>query len=348
MSGIGRSASRRATICLAVCELSLQWAGAGAADAVSASNPSSAVAAAANQLLTEQFGPFKFSVGQDSNAGGIGANLDGEGVKNWHDLGFGTTVQDVERLWFPSFASLGYAATGNWGSAQAATNNASLSLKPGIDGALAFGTFHDNFDNPNVIPPVNCASVCTDTTGKVVPPDSVPKFYLGAGAAGDLELRYGTFKQNGSTVAARELLVGAQIYTSVLQHNWDFGVVRVLAAPRINGTYYHAITATGTRDIAVPSGVKIDYIQTELETVIGFGSSAASAVKLDLKYDGSKPTTGDIRVWENLWTVKVWIPSLQFNGINPTVTYQTGKNGGFTYDKQVLIGVLMEFLDPAK
>lgn len=300
----------------------------------------------ANQMLTEQFGPFKLSFGQDSNTGGFGANLDGEGRKAFGAFGLGPEVQDVKRAWFPSFPYLGYAATGTWGSTQGATNNASLSLKPGIDGAFAYGEFHDTFDDPGVTKPVTCTTVCKDATGKVVPPAIVPTFYFGVGASGDIEVRYGTFKQNGSNVSARELLVGAELYAAALPESRDFGIGRVLAQPRIDITYYHPTTATATQDVALPSGIKADYVQSEFETVIGFGGAHASAVKLDLKYDGSEPTTGARKSWQSLWTAKLWIPALKFNGVSPTITYQSGKSGGFTYDRQVLLGVLVEFLNP--
>lgn len=303
----------------------------------------------ANQMLTEQFGPFKLSFGEDGSSGGFGANLDGEGRKDFHAIGSGPDVQDVQRTWFPAFGYFTYSATGSWGSAQTATNNASLSFKPGIDGAFAYGKFHDHFNDPGVTPPVTCTDVCRDAKGNIVPPADTPTFYFGTGGSGDLEVRDGTFKQMGNNVSARELLIGAQLYGVALRRNWDFGFGRVLAAPRVSALYYHPITATGTQDVALPSGVKADYIQTEFHTVLGFGgSSTTSYVKLDLKYDGSEPTTGSTRTWQNLYTAKLWMPALKFNGVNPTITYQSGKNGGFSYDKQVLVGVLVEFLDPKK
>lgn len=309
--------------------------------------PAKSQSDSANQMLTEQFGPFKLSFGQDSGSGGFGANLDGQGRKALESLGLGPETPGVKRAWFPSFSYLGYAATGSWGSTQGATNNASLSLKPGIDGAFAYGEFYDPFNDPSVAKPVTCAgNGCTDANGKRVPLATVPTFYFGAGASGDLELRYGTFKHNGSNVSARELLVGADLYAVALRRDWSFGFGRVLAAPRLAVSYYHPTTVAGTEDVALPTGVKADYIQSEFETVIGFGGSSTSTVKLDLKYDGSQPTTGVQKTWQNLWSAKLWIPGLKFNGVNPTLTYQSGKNGGFTYDRQVLLGVLVEFLDP--
>jgi len=306
-----------------------------------------ALADTGNQLLNEQFGPFKLSVGQDSSSGGFGANLDGEGRKAFAPLGLGPNSPDVTRAWFPSYPFLGYAATGTWGTAQGATNNASLSLKPGIDGAFAYGAFHDYFNDPAFVKPITCTDQCKDANGKIVPPALTPTFYFGAGASGDLELRYGTFKQNGNNVTARELLIGGQLYAVSLPRTRDFGILRILAPPRVTVGLYHPIAASGTQDVVtLPSEVKANYLQTSFETVIGFGGTSTSTVKLDLKYDGSQPTTGSPKTWQNLYTAKLWVPGLKFNGVNPTVTYQSGMKGGFTYDKQVLIGVLMEFLDP--
>jgi hypothetical protein len=313
------------------------------ADACGAVSNATTSAADANQFLTEQFGPFKLSIGQDS-AGGLGANLDGKGRTAFGHIDTGNEPEGGQaRNWFWYFPNLTYAATGTWGTAQSATNNASLSLKPGADGLLAYGLFDD--PSLRATPPISCDSNghCTDGQGNPLPLATYPKPYLGVGAAGDAELRYGTIKQGGTNVYSKQLMVGGDIYVVLPQH-WNLGYARDLASPRLSATYYHPANTTATSNIALPAGVKANYLQTEFQTIVGFG--ADNQVKLDVKYDGSKPTAGGSGPWQNLWTVKVWIPALKFNGVNPSITYQSGANGGFTYDRQVLLGVLVEFLKP--
>jgi hypothetical protein len=307
----------------------------------SVADTSASPSAAANQVLSEQWGPFTFSVGQDT-AGGVGANLDGQGRTTFGTGDRGTEPEGGSpRFWFYDFPNLAYAATGTWGTAQT-TNNASLSLKPGVDSLLEYGVFQDS----HPVLPVTCSDkgVCLDANGNPVPLATYPKPYLGTGLSGDAEIRYGMSKKSGTTTNVREFLVGGEAYL-VLPSKWDLGAVRELASPRFSATYYHPSNVTSANDIALPSGVKANYLQTEFHTVLGLGPK--SQVKLDVKYDGSKPTTGG-GGWQNLWTVKAWTPALKFGGVNPSITYQSGANGGFSYDRQVILGVLVEFLDPQK
>lgn len=301
-----------------------------------------------NQLLKEQFGPFTFSAGQ-SSSGGLSASLDGEGRKAWQTLGSnGHEPEDVTKNWLYAFSYLGYAVSGTWGTAQDAANNGSISLKPGVDSIASYGSFHD--PSKSAAQPTNCDFTkrpvqCLDANGKSIPPATYPNAYLGVGTYADAELKYGSIGQNGKQVNVRKFMIGGGIYVAMPQH-WDTGFIRDLASPRLSATFYHPTNTTDSTDIPLPDGVKANYLQTELRTVWGFGASGHNYVKLDVKYDGSKAYTGTDRSWQNLWTVKLWAPSLSFNGINPAVTYQSGASGGFTYDRQVLIGVLVEFLNP--
>jgi hypothetical protein len=304
-------------------------------------------AASDNQTLTEQFGPFTFSAGQSSN-GGLAANLDGQGRKSWQTLGSkGHEQEDITKNWLYAFSYLGYAVNGTWGTAQDAANNASVSLKPGVDGMASYGSFHD--PSKTAPKPFNCDFAkpvpCLDANGKLIPAATYPNAYLGFGTYGDAELRYGSVNQNGKRVNVREFMVGGGVYFA-LPHRWDTGFVRSLASPRLSATYYHPTNTTDSSNIPLPDGVKANYLQSELRTVLGFGTSGNNYVKLDVKYDGSKANTGTERRWQSLWTAKLWVPKLSFNGVNPSITYQSGANGGFTYDRQVLLGVLVEFLDP--
>jgi hypothetical protein len=306
-----------------------------------------------NQLLQEQFGPFKLSVGEN-DAGGIGANLNGSGRWDFGRKYNGLEKEDTpNKPWIYWFPSLVYSATGTWSSKADSTNNASLSVRPGIDWVFNYGRFHDySFDTDTYKQPIVPTPDGThrqDATGKIIPPIEYPDPKLGFGFAGDAELRYGNAKQGSSMAAVREFLVGGTLYAVALTPRpGSEGFFQVIASPHLSLGYYHPSSPTSTNDIPLPDTVKANYIQSSVETVLGFGAGRNPKVELDVKYDGSKPTSGMDRAWQNLWTVKVWIPGLKFNNVSPSVTYQSGANGGFSYDRQVLIGVLVEFLDPKK
>ena len=185
--------------------------------------------------------------------------------------------------------------------------------------------------------------------------DILPSYWGAGGVSGDLKARYGTFKNNSALQKANQVLVGGSLYL-VLSKDWSLGnVVADEIWPRLTETYYHPIENHGTAGLDLPQGIKANYLQTEFSTGLGLGpqNNAAGAapaypVSFDITYDGSQPTSGNDRAWQSLWKLQLSTTLLKkwAGNVQPTVTYTTGKNGGFDYDKQVLIGILVKLFDP--
>src|SRR6202012_1323751 len=121
--------------------------------------------------------------------------------------------------------------------------------------------------------------------------------------------------------------------------------------PRLSLTYYTPLSTDGpASNVGLPQGVKAAYVQAEFKTAINLGRGLwvkdqnDYAFRLGVTYDGSMPTTGAKQSWEDLWTVQLSTDLIDLGTFKPAITFQTGKNGGFKYDSQILIGLFKKLL----
>jgi hypothetical protein len=294
----------------------------------------------ASNLITKQFGPFKFTAGP-STTGAFTANLDGKGEKDGA-LGSIDMVENVDKLWFPASYNIGYAADGTWNSDPKTPNNGTLSLKPGLDTGLFHGIYR-------LGTPTKDCSLKSPQCGTV---NSIfPAYWFGFGGYMDLQYRYGTIQQNASLMKANQSDAGAGMF-AVFPIITDGRFLSIDSAPRVSATYYHPVTTTGGM-LALPTGITANYLQTEFHIELGVLPKGAFHVgdeeysfKLDVLYDGSKPMTGANQQWKSLWKLQLYTALVKSGNTSAAITYQSGKQAGFTYDHQVILGILVHFLDP--
>ena len=292
-----------------------------------------------SSLITEQFGPFKFTAGPNTSAA-FSANLDGKGQKD-AALTAVEMVENVDKFWLPASYSIGYAADGTWSSDPKTPSNGTLSLKPGLDAGVFRGIYHAGSPTPDCKP--------TDTQCGTY--SVFPSYWFAFGGYTDLQYRYGTIQQNSTLVKANQFNVGAGMF-AVLPVLTDGKILSIDSAPRLSATYYHPVSTSGGT-LALPTGITANYLQTEFHVELGLLPKGALHVgkedypfKLDILYDGSKPLTGPNEQWQSLWKLQLYTAIVKSGNTSAAVTYQTGKQAGFTYDHQVILGILVHFLDP--
>lgn len=300
--------------------------------------------------FTKKFNVFTLSAGPATN-GGFGAVLSGDDRKQWMQLlGKGAAQDTTNGVKLPAIPYLGFSTNDTWNTRPGSLNQAMIELQPGLDGAIFYGKWSKQ---PLPKGPISCKTehgvqICRDRNGKLIAPLSAPKPVLGYGLYGDLKYRYGTFKENGSPAHVNQLLGGAGLYL-VLQRGLDQPWLYIW--PRLSLTYYSAITTSSPVTAAdLPAGIKANYLQLTFRSGASFGPrgkwgapAGRRPFRLAITYAGSEPTSGASKAWENLWTIQLSTDAFSTN-FKPGITFQSGKNGGLTYNKQVLIGFVYNLL----
>ena len=308
------------------------------APATSATNAGSASSSTLDtEFFTKKIGPFSISAGL-ANGGGAGISLTDDQAKPLTSLHSNLPIsENTNDDWYEAYmGSLGYKIDGFTTSKTSASNNASISIDPGVDLGFYRGAF--------ILPPPDCKATVTNGIASFCP-TVVPKSQFGIGFSGDLQYRYGTFTQGSTLVTANQALAGGSAYIvpSVFRsQRW------LLVVPQITVSYFHPLS-TSTSDLSVPSNIKENYIQTEFHTEFGWNLFGALRyvndqypIALDVKYDGSRPVTGTDRPWQSSWKLQLSV-AIPGSSLKPAVTYQNGTQGGFQYDKQVLFGFAAQF-----
>ena len=291
--------------------------------------------------FTKKMGPLTVSAGP-ATAGGFGVSLTGDQAKPITSLHSTLpTTDQANSAWYYSYqTSLGYSVDGLITTKTNAPNNASISFSPGID----FGGYH------GIVKFSTDSTVSTSPSGDIYHPSTLPQSEFGFGIKGDLRYRYGTFNQGTTLVNANQAIIGGSLYVvpSIFRNQSWLTVV-----PQITASFYKPVS-TSDSSINGPADIKANYLQTEFHSELGtdlFGKlnkvKDMYPISLDVKYDGSKPLTGSDRAWQSSWKLQLSI-ALSGTSLKPAVTYQTGTQGGFQYNKQVLFGFVAEILSPPK
>ena len=278
--------------------------------------------------------PFDFTVGPQVD-GGFGATLAGDRL---YPLGPAATPTSLTSR----FVILDVDA--GWSSSEDATNNASVSAKPGV----AFSRIR------------TCTVAMPDGTTSQAPCTSGPWLH----AFGDLRLRFGEFKAADSTGVEHinQTIIGGGVqlrmtafpdfYRSVLRSlGTDTG--REDEVPSLTFTYYHVIDSSS--EAAIPEDITADVLQgvaradltlpvfcTTREVPAGrvepAGREYSCPLGFQAKLTGTLPT-GD-RPAEFFYDVGVYLNS--DGKIKPVIRLRSGEEHGHDYDQQLNVGLLWE------
>lgn len=296
-----------------------------------------------DSLFSAPFGPIMVAAGP-ATQGGFGISVSGDkSTPPLSHLYSNLPSTPGPDAWYQAYVtSLQYTVNGLWSTRATSTNNASLSLDPGADLGLYFGHYSP--------PPKGCKPRKNETGKYTYCVSTMPAARWGFGLHGDAEYRYGTLNQKGQPFNANQALLGMSAYgvrSSLRREPW------IVVAPMLTVSYYKPVS-TSTSLITLPSNIKSDYLQTEIHVELGsdlFGSMTKVndqyPLLLDVKYDGSKPLGGIDRGWQSLWRIQFSF-NMKSSGIKPAITYQSGAQSGFKFDREVIIGVVAELLNPGK
>lgn len=269
--------------------------------------------------------PLDLSLGmQENNA--LGAILKGDGLltsqKAWLDQG------NANHVSISGFVS--YLVDASWNTAEDAKNNASVSLKP----TLALNIVRRS-DRPEVGPGLD--------------PFGYPYLFL------DLRQRYGEFETEGSAVEDVNqtiLGIGLGYRFKILEANYirvANATKRTYEQPRFEVTW-HTVEDSSEAEASLPDGLVADQIRARLSGDIPLyhpslcpnkdGKTSCRWV-LFADVSGTRATEGNDRAWETLYDIGLKYDLLDGN-IKPVIHYKSGTEHGLQYDRQVLVGAILE------
>lgn len=301
----------------------------GSADHESDDNTSGARNSASTKdrqdLLDCHFAGLDLAAGP-STGGGFGAQLKGSRQYILTNLNANAVNSGFE---LPNELVIGYDTNSSWNSKTESRNQISLDLQLGLDGAILSPVVQDP-SKPAPSP---------EHPGEG-PAGGEP--IAGYGIYADGRYRYGTFGGKSATDHVNQFLAGGGIY--FVWQEWMTTKPWVDIWPGVTFTYYTPVsTDTPVLKSALPDGVKADFLQAEFKTGFAF-PIAGRNVRLSIAYDASRPTTGTDKSWQSLFDAQL-SANLFGSKFEPAVTFQTGKNGGLSYEKQVLIGLITHLDD---
>lgn len=307
-------------------------------------------------------GPFKLNFGPQTD-GHFGASLKGEKaylIKLFSSLPKPSKPPSVNTTAWFGYANVDIGVDSGWNSSSSSSNNATISIKPTMTlGAVSVsgGGKIPIRDLPSKKQKV-CDQLSKDVGAAIKAKDFAKETKL-VGIFRDggcivyhdpyhdiaafsfypsFQYRYGAFTQNGKHYVANQAVVGAgaKVFFPWQLNNWW------ASWPFVSVTYYHVINHSGST-IPIPKTIKDDYISAEgkLDVLLPIPvRGRARGLELSIDIKASKATTGVGRNWEVLKSIQL-LANIGGNW-HPGITYQEGKNGGFRYDKQIIIGFTAE------
>jgi hypothetical protein len=122
------------------------------------------------------------------------------------------------------------------------------------------------------------------------------------------------------------------------------------ALPMIQVTYYKAIDHS-TPAQPVPTGIKADQVDMALKTAVLLRTLTFNDKKIlprfDFAGDVSRPTTGTDRKWKSKLDIAL-SAKVGESAFKPVISYTSGQKLGLKYDKQLLVGLAMEWVTNKK
>jgi len=312
---------------------------------------------------TIQLGDLKFAFGPQSS-GDFGATLKGgvaEKLASLHDSGCYAAHAPDDMACSDWYAVLNANVDAAWSSAAHGStqneNNATIVLNPSIYYEYGHRHFSSTLSEINGHIAGCNRSTPAGLSGPALlkakeanpgdcfyqsPPPFSHNFVLSLYP--DIEYRYGTFNQAGSTYTANQLLVGTG--------------AKVLYPARIGGFLanwpylslgYDVAKNYGNSDLPTPSSFQDHYIVANgrIEFFIpGFKALTGVTGIALIDLTDSKQTGGVGRSsgWQVARMFQLIIDTTGAGGLKPALTYRSGVNRGMTYDRQVIFGVLWNIL----
>jgi len=307
--------------------------------------------------FSRSLGPLTLSVGP-TDKGGLGASLKGGDSLDFEILNKcspspadgGYVMKPVGRVTYDLDASAS--------SRSDALNASSLTIRPMLSMNFLFAPVRPG--GPVTFLPVPAGEKDTPPTGADILAAGPAPFVFSRPVAalsifGELRQRYGEVDAGAQGV----IRANQFIYGGGLEAAWTgayrfgsgspspsalYGLFR--DPPRIRVGYYSA-TDVNDNMAPVPEDLMADYLTVGGDLHIALPWFTAPLYKspllLNYEYKGSKPTTGDsgYSSYHNLQLAYVLKGDLK-----PVVTYKTGKEQGLDYDKQVILGILIELTKP--
>lgn len=304
-----------------------------------------------NKNLSKDYklGPFDLAAGVQTS-GDFGATLKGSGIQIIDDWSSGKPPKDAPEgtTYWRFVPDVRFGADAGWTTASNAKNNASLSLRPEFDwltmktgtpgGPVLVGTGKGT-----------TASDCTEADPtKCKIDESAPwPGPVSIGVYGDVRYKYGAFdaSSGGGVQHANQALYGGGLslaWMSATRAGLGWGYFESM--PRLDVAYYGS-HVTGSNTVPVPSDVKADYLDIALH--VDYEAPVAGGF-LELVADGeaSKPTKGadgGNESFQFLSTTQLAYMSKKDSKFKPGIVYRSGKNTGFSYDRQVLFSLIYDF-----
>ena len=308
-------------------------------------------------------GPLTFLLGPESD-GYFGATLTGSKSISFAAMSSLPSVSNLPQgsIEWVRYGTLDLSMNAAWSSAPTATNNATISLSPSITLDAVRVATADRQSYARTVTPEEqlvCNKLSSDygkalAAGNTERADDIagrsrancPKVidpYSDIAAISlfpTFEYRYGHFTERGKKYEANQALIGAG---ARLFFPWRVG--HWLASwPYLSVTYYHAKDSSSS-NIPVPEGIKTDFIQADENAIVFLPiqtDKAGDRLELSVDMAASKATAGETRKWQYLTTVQL-IANVG-GSWKPALTYREGRQHGFQYDKQVILGVATNFL----
>ena len=316
----------------------------------------------ATKAKAYDLGPFTFTAGPTDN-GYFGASLKGEG----RQVIAGLSQEGSAALYskpgnaFNYSTYIGYSADAGWIGSSDAANNASFSIRPGIDFMwLRVPADMIDLTDPAQVAKAKKAIEESDAWGKCqddfvnkrIPIDlkkcavmALPRPIMTFGAFGDVRYRYGTFNEANSPQHANQAILGGGLSAIVVTPaSWAW----VRQWPRFSAGYY-TVKQTHTSIVSIPSDITADYLQASAATQLNLGALVRMDDKrndyrfrIDMSAKESKPTSGSDQSWNGLYSIALL--ANVGSSWKPAISFQTGREGGLKYDRQLILGVAYDFL----
>lgn len=173
----------------------------------------------------------------------------------------------------------------------------------------------------------------------------------------DVRKQYGQFKnaKTNATEDVNNLLVGIGGTIAVpyfsrwmeRQMDWKAKDFNPFALPMIQITYYKQVDHSESPQ-PLPKGITADQVSAALKTAVPLRVFTVGtrnvAPRFDFSGDLSRATTGDDRKWESRLDVAL-SAKVGDSAFKPVISYTSGEKLGFKYDKQILLGLAMEWLE---
>jgi hypothetical protein len=292
-----------------------------------------AAPAAQEEDEEENDSPFDFSFGPQED-GSVGAVLKGN---EFYPLG----GRSLNSALFSPFVGLEVDA--GWNNDPDALGNASFSFKPAF-------------------------TVSSLTQRDGAPSTTGPWLYVFA----DGRARFGRFKEEGEQDPAdvNQAMLGAgvqfrwttpdRIYAWLPERRRP---TQLLEPPSLTFTYYTVQSTNADDDAILPEGVTADVVQATLrsELIIPLlgcrthdvpvpaepgpfpeaGWTTTCPFSLDARLTATQPTTGDS---ETEFLADIGIVYETGGKLKPVIRYRSGAEHGLEYDRQLLLGLLWEFV----